>query len=219
MLFIKWGFIAIIVLLITSCAGTATKPSETPSPASPISSPSPKKPITTASPKPTTSPEIAVNPGVRVQYDNAVGAMRSGNIAQAKNMMVHLTQSYPNLAGPYVNLGIIHFRDDEIEKAEQAFQQALKVNSKSAVSLNHLGIIYRGKGKFSEARKNYENALRIDPDYAYAHLNFGILLDLYLGELENALDHYQRFQQLTAQEDKEVKKWIVDLQRRIKAAK
>jgi lipoprotein NlpI len=60
--------------------------------------------------------------------------------------------------------------------------------------------------------------LDIDPNYAYAHLNYGILLDLYLGELENALAHYQKFQQLTPEEDKEVTKWIVDLERRIERA-
>jgi len=207
MLFIKWaGSVVIMALLLISCAGTATNTNTAEAPA--LASSGSAKP-----------PETAVNANVRTQYDKAVGAMRSGNISQARNMLVDLTQTSPDLAGPYVNLGIIHFRADEIEKAEQAFQQALKVNPESAVSLNHLGIIYRGKGKFSEARENYENALRIDPNYAYAHLNFGILLDLYLGELEDALAHYQRYQQLTQQEDKEVMKWIVDLERRIKAAK
>ena len=72
--------------------------------------------------------------------------------------------------------------------------------------------------KFEEARDNYEKALKIDPNYAYAHLNYGILLDLYLGELDNALDHYQTYQKLAPEEDKEVEKWIVDLERRIKRA-
>jgi len=207
MSFIKWACSVVIMALLTvGCAGTATNTNAVTAVA------------TTPKPSAVKPPEAAVNSNVRTQYDAAVGAMRSGNISQAKNMMANLTQSSPDLAGPYVNLGIIHFRADEIEKAEQAFQQALKVNPKSAVSLNHLGIIYRGKGKFNEARENYENALRIDPNYAYAHLNFGILLDLYLGELENALAHYQRFQQLAPKEDKEVMKWIVDLERRIKAA-
>ncbi|HEY5604182.1 MAG TPA: tetratricopeptide repeat protein [Gammaproteobacteria bacterium] len=160
---------------------------------------------------------MKIPPNARQQYDEAIAAMRSGNIPQAKNILSNLTKSFPEIAGPYVNLGIIHFRADEIDQAEEAFNQALKVNPQSAVSLNHLGIIYRGRGKFDEARANYEKALTLDPNYAYAHLNYGILLDLYLGELDKALDHYQTFQKLAPQEDKEVEKWIVDLERRMKS--
>ena len=163
--------------------------------------------------------DAKIPPSARQQYDEAIAAMRSGNIAQAKNILSNLSKAYPDLAGPYVNLGIIHFRADEIDQAEAAFQQALKVNPDSAVSLNHLGIIHRGKGKFEEARSNYEKALDLEPNYAYAHLNYGILLDLYLGELEDALEHYQTFQKLAPEKDKEVSKWIVDLERRIKRAR
>ncbi len=163
--------------------------------------------------------EASVPGDARKEYDSAIAAMKSGNIAQAKNILSNLTQKYPNLSGPHVNLGIIYFRADEIDKAEESFNQALKINPDSAVSLNHLGIINRGKGKFAEAKSNYQKALEIAPNYAYAHLNYAILLDLYLGELDEALDHYQKFQELAPGQDKEVKNWIVDLERRIKSAK
>lgn len=200
----KWAILcAATLVVIIGCAGPAkvTKAPEQP-----------------AAGQTTAAADMKIPPSARQQYDEAIAAMRSGNIAQAKNILSNLTQSYPDIAGPYVNLGIIHFRADEIDQAEEAFKQALKVNPESAVSLNHLGIIYRGKGKFEEARDNYKKALKIDPNYAYAHLNYGILLDLYLGELDDALDHYQTYQKLAPEEDKEVEKWIVDLERRIKRA-
>jgi len=161
--------------------------------------------------------EASVPNEARKEYDSAISAMKAGNIPQAKNILSNLTQKYPDLSGPHVNLGIIYFRADEIDKAEESFRQALKINPDSAVSLNHLGIINRGKGKFDEAKSNYERALEISPNYAYAHLNYGILLDLYLGELDKALDHYQKFQELAPNQDKEVTNWIVDLERRIKS--
>lgn len=163
--------------------------------------------------------EASVPGGARKDYDQALEAMKSGNITLAKNILSNLTQNYPDLSGPHVNLGIIYFRADEIDKAEESFKQALKINPDSAVSLNHLGIINRGKGKFDEAKSNYQRALEIAPNYAYAHLNYAILLDLYIGELENALDHYQKFQELAPAQDKDVKNWIVDLERRIKSAR
>jgi tetratricopeptide (TPR) repeat protein len=204
MLFGKWAVLcALLMILIIGCAGPEKKAA-------------PKKEQAQENKSAPALVDVKIPPSARAQYDEAIAAMRSGNIAQAKNILSNLTKAYPDIAGPYVNLGIIHFRADEIDQAEEAFKQALKVNPESAVSLNHLGIIYRGKGKFDEARSSYEKALEIDPNYAYAHLNYGILLDLYLGELDKALNHYQKFQKLAPQEDKEVEKWIVDLERRMK---
>lgn len=170
----------------------------------------------------TTQPDRAqaaqVSPEARKNYDEALVAMRDGDNNKAKSQLLDLTKTYPNLSGPYTNLGLIYFREGKIDDAQAAFEQAIKVNPKSAVSYNHLGIIHRGKGKFKEAEDNYLQALSINKDYAYAHLNIGILYDLYLGELEKALDHYNRFQKLSSEEDPEVKKWIIDLKRRIKSA-
>jgi tetratricopeptide (TPR) repeat protein len=163
-------------------------------------------------------PETQVSPQARQSYDDALKAMSIGDNEKARKLLTSLTQSYPNLSGPYTNLGLLYFREGKIDEAQTAFEQAIKVNPKSAVSYNHLGIINRGKGKFQEAKEDYERALNINGDYAYAHLNIGILYDLYLGDLDKALEHYQRFQALSPEKDKEVEKWIVDLQRRIKTA-
>ena len=66
------------------------------------------------------------------------------------------------------------------------------------------------------ARNFYEKALQADRDYAYAHLNYGILLELYMGKLPEALEHYKQYQALTKEEDKKVKGWIIELGRRVK---
>jgi len=197
----NWTIITSTVLLLIGCAGTA-----------PVKQEQDKAQVGAVA-------DVKVPPQARKLYDDAIVAMKGGDIARAKSILSNLTQDYPTLSGPFVNLGIIHFRADEIDQAEKDFQQALKVNPDSAVSLNHLGIINRGKGKFQEAQQDYEKALAIDPNYAYAHLNYGILLDLYLGKLDDALNHYQKFQELAPGKDADVEKWIVDLKRRIQKEK
>ena len=77
----------------------------------------------------------------------------------------------------------------------------------------------RQRGQFAQARKAYEKALGINAAYASAHLNLGILNDLYLQNLDTALQHYQRYQVLTGDSDKQVAKWIIDLERRVQASK
>ncbi len=165
----------------------------------------------------------AAPPGVtsdaQAKFAQAVEAMRTGDKASAERLLNELIQSYPELSGPYVNLGLLRFHDGKYSEAEEAFKKAVQLNPNSAVSYNHLGIISRGKGDFKEARGYYEKSLAISDDYAYAHLNMGILLDLYLGDLDLALKHYERYQALSTEPDKEVEKWIADLKQRIKKAK
>ncbi len=189
-------FFITAVLLLAACAATSE-------PTRDVAAPSKKE-------LPKIDAEVAAS------YEAALSAMRAGKTAQAEKALQQLTTEYPNYSGPQANLGILYFHQNELEKAKTAFQASLKINPKNVVSLNHLGIISRGAGEFEQARTYYEKALQIDPDYAYAHLNFGILLELYMGKLPEALEHYQRYQKLTPEEDIDVKKWIVDLGRRAK---
>ncbi len=73
---------------------------------------------------------------------------------------------------------------------------------------------YRHKGQFAKAREAYESALALDPAYADAHLNLGVLLDLYLAEPTLALVHYERYLALAPGGDAAVGKWVADLKTR-----
>ena len=90
-------------------------------------------------------------------------------------------------------------------------------DSADAVAYNHLGILQRRKGQFEEALMAYQRAIEIDVKYARAHLNLGILFDLYLQDLEKALAQYRVYQTLTDEQDKQVAGWIVDIERRLKS--
>jgi len=158
----------------------------------------------------------AVDPKITVAYEMALRSMRAGDTAKAEQQLKKLADDYPQFSGPHNNLGILYYRDGKLDEATTAFGNALKINPDSVVSLNYLGIISRGKGEFKQAQDYYEKALQVDPDYAYAHLNYGILLELYMGKLPEALVHYKRYQELNKEDDKKVSGWIVDLDRRIK---
>lgn len=186
--------------LLAGCAGTGPE----------------VKPVETGA-KESQTAEPKVDPKAVAANEAALAAMRSGDDAGAEKLFLQLTKDFPTYSGPYTNLGIIYFRTGKIDKAEPAFVYSLELNPNNAVSLNYLGIINRNKGQFKEAYAFYDKALQIDPDYAYAHRNFGILLELYMGKLSEALDHYKRYQELTKEEDQEVKKWIADLGRRVSA--
>jgi tetratricopeptide (TPR) repeat protein len=151
-------------------------------------------------------------------YERALAAMKAGQDAKAEALLLAFSREYPQLAGPYVNLGIIYYSSARLEQAEQALRHALQLNPSRADAYNHLGIVLRYRGRFEEARAAYEQALKLDANYSYAHLNLGILYDLYLFAPDKALTQYQHYQQLHAGDDQQVDKWIIDLKRRAQSS-
>ena len=78
---------------------------------------------------------------------------------------------------------------------------------------NELAMLYRKTGRFAEARSTYEGVLARYPNFAMMHKNLGVLCDLYLRDYECAVCHYMRYSAI-APDDKDVKIWIADLQKR-----
>ncbi|MFO7604667.1 MAG: tetratricopeptide repeat protein [Gammaproteobacteria bacterium] len=165
----------------------------------------------------TTSAQPVASAEARAEFERAVAILKSGQPSVALPLFQDMAKRYPTLAGVQVNIGIIHLQGGQTDAATAAFKRAIAINPGNAVAHHHLGIAYRQGGRFDAAREAYLQALKLNPDYAHAHLNLGILYDLYLQQLEQALQHYQQFQRLAASEDKQVDNWVIDLERRIAA--
>jgi len=129
-----------------------------------------------------------------------------------------LSHEAPDKPRLFTNLGLAYFSLQQADLAEQAFQQAVRRDPKDAVAYNHLGILQRHSGRFQEALIQYQRAIEIDDSYAPAYLNLGILFDLYLQDLEKALQQYQKYQVLSSEDNPQVGGWIVDIERRLKKA-
>lgn len=158
---------------------------------------------------------VNVDERTRAEYQLALNAMQNGQHDSAIRQLSELSRKQPNLAGAFVNLGILYIRQKDYEKAKQALLQATTVNPANAVAHNHLGIAQRELGEFREAEQSYQQALKLKPDYANAHLNVGILYDVYFNDLQRALGHYEKYQYIVGTGDSTVEKWIVDLKHRL----
>lgn len=161
----------------------------------------------------------AVDAAVQRSFERGVALLNAQDYEAASRLFADMTERYPQYPEPYVNLAVAYQHLDRADDAEQALRKALEAKPGSAQAHTELAILYRRSGQFAEAREHYAIALANRPDYAPAHLNMGILCDLYLQELECALTHYQRYQELVAQEDAQVSRWIVDLEKRLKFAR
>jgi len=151
-------------------------------------------------------------------YEEAIAALKSGDTGGALVLLTRLSREAPDKPRLFTNLGLAYFSLQQAELAEQAFQQAVTRNPNDAVAYNHLGILQRHNGRFQEALVQYQRAIEIDDSYAPAYLNLGILFDLYLQDLEKALQQYQKYQVLSSEDNPQVGGWIVDIKRRLKKA-
>ncbi len=159
-----------------------------------------------------------ITPKFQRDFNRAISLMQKNKNRSALKLLTLLTQNYPQFAGPHVNIGLIYFRAKQFSKAKKAFEKALNVNPNNAVSHNHLGIIQRKNGEFKAALRSYRLALLSNDSYANAHLNIGILYDIYFSNLTKALEHYQRYLEITGSKDKKVSNWIIDIKRRVNAS-
>ena len=160
-----------------------------------------------------------VAPQAQAEYQRAVSAMKSGRIKSAFRLFNSISKKYPGFAGPQLNIGLLHLKRNNLNKAEKAFKRAIQINRDNAVGYNLLGVVYRRNGKFIEAKEAYKQAISKNAEYANAHLNLGVLYDLYMNDSKRALHHYEQYQVFKGSADKKVSNWILDIKRRVKSKK
>lgn len=167
------------------------------------------------------SPTVAVDAArqqaalsVASDYARATRLMADNQDAEAMALLQAIVAKTPTLSGPVVNQAVILLKQKNYVDAEKQLRRSLTINNRNPYAHNLLGIALREQGKFAEARAAYEAALSIDPNYAKAHFNLGVLADLYLQDLPFALGHYERYQALQDKPDPAVANWIIDLQKR-----
>lgn len=200
-----WHGVAVLVIvaLLAGCAAVKRAPEAATAKAEPAAKPAVAEPT--------------VPPQWRQVYAHALALMKANRWAEAERELTALMLREPELAGPHANLGIVYQRLGKTADARRALELAIELNPRAAY-YNELGMVHRTEGRFDAAERAYRRALQLDADYAYAHLNLGILYDLYLQEPGKALPHYEQYQALAPGEAGTIGKWIADLKRRASQA-
>lgn len=160
-------------------------------------------------------PVPALKGNTASEFEMAVSFLQEGRYEEALALLRHITAEQPELAGPWINLGEVYVALDAPEEARQAFESAVAANPYNCTAHNELGLLSRQNGDFEAAERHYLNCLERVPGNDAAHLNLGILYELYLGRLTEALASYRQYQALQPEEDRRVKGWVMDLERRL----
>ncbi|WP_019605640.1 tetratricopeptide repeat protein [Teredinibacter turnerae] len=171
-----------------------------------------------ALPNPYLAQSVDVPREAAAEFNRALAVMENGDWEKAEGMLFLLTETWPNLSGPWVNLGIAQAQQKKWQDAEASFTKAINVNALNGDAYTHLGVLYREQGKFAEAETTYLKALEVWPHNPDALRNLGILYDLYMGKLAQALAQYQLLAKILPEENRKLKGWIIDLERRVEDA-
>ncbi|WP_289029989.1 tetratricopeptide repeat protein [uncultured Paraglaciecola sp.] len=168
-----------------------------------------------------------LSPLLKKQFTQAIAYKAEGELEQAESLFKHLSETQPQLSGVWLQLGSIALlkgsqlkkaaKNTSLDKSETYLTNAITANELNFKAHNLLGQVYRNQGQFTQALHHYDKAIEIWPAFPEAYVNRGILYDLYLGDKSLALDDYTLYQALLDEPSRQVKGWIADLKRQIKA--
>lgn len=158
--------------------------------------------------------EARVSSTARSEYAMAMQLLEEGDTAGGIELLARTAAEAPALSAPHIDLGIALRRSGDFAAAEEHLKQALALNPGHPVAHNELGILYRQTGRFAQARSSYEAALAIYPGFHFARRNLAVLCDLYVADLECAVEQYTAYL-AQAPGDEEAAMWLADVRHRL----
>jgi tetratricopeptide (TPR) repeat protein len=121
----------------------------------------------------------------------------AGYSERALPYLEKVLQRTPENARVLVLAGQIHLQAKRLERAQDAFTKAIRVNEQYAEAWSGLGDLAETRGDPREALRNYERALALKPDLLYTLLNAGRAADQ-LNDAKKAEAFYRRAEEVDA---------------------
>ena len=149
-----------------------------------------------------------------LSFIEARRALKTGDLEQARTVLLELTKTNDRLSGPWVMLGDIAMEQDNYPQAVSHYTQAIAINDSNVNAYLRLAQVQRLQGKFLIAQNTYARVLAIWPDFPEAHLNLAVLYDVYLNHPLRAQKHMEAYQFLAESENEKVAGWLEEIQQR-----
>lgn len=155
-----------------------------------------------------------VEKGSVLLFIEAKKALRAENYSLAKQKLQVITRNDKDLSGPWVLLAEIAQHEKQLEKSEGYYQTALSINEENINAYVGLAKTQRLMGEFNVAQNTLALALKLWPDFPEAHLNLGVLYDVYFNKSELAQKHTEAYLFLTGYKDMQAIEWLNEIKQR-----
>ena len=142
------------------------------------------------------------------EYQAGIDALSLKDYSAAKKIFSRFTEKNPKLSGAYLNLAFIAYRQEDYDEADRLSSRALELNPQHPQAYHLRALLHQHKGDIRLAEKDYRKAIQLNPRYTIAHYNLALLYDIFLQELEPAIEHYSIYLKLLDGEDENTQNWI-----------
>lgn len=155
-----------------------------------------------------------IDKGSVLLFIEAKKAIRKNDFATAKQKLSVITKKDPSISGPWVLLGNIAMEEKQLDKAQEYYQKAIKITPDNVNAYIALAKTQRLMGEFHVAQNTLALVLNIWKDCPEAHLNLGVLYDLYLNQPKKAQQHIEAYLFLNGYKNKQAIAWYNEIQSR-----
>ncbi len=120
----------------------------------------------------------------------ALGYLASGESANAVSELESAVDLGQGLVQADMLLVFTHLQSREFDEAIKAAKALAKKKPNNPVPVNMIGVAYLGKQDTAAARKQFDQALKLDPAFTPAHMNLAKIEEA-AGKPDEASRHYQ----------------------------
>lgn len=119
----------------------------------------------------------------------------------------------------YYNIGLIWYRIERYKNAEEAFEKALS-NGKGDTRVLYLKAhALLGQGKYDPALQVFQDMVAMNIIDPAPYREMGMIYEIYVGDMEMALENYQAYVNKGGEKAKEVSVWIDIVKNRLSKEK
>lgn len=155
-----------------------------------------------------------IDKGSVLLFIEAKKAMRNKDYKTAIQKLDVITQKDTSLSGPWVLLGNIAAEKKQYKQAQEHYKQAIKITSDNINAYIALAKVQRMMGEFDVAQNTLALVLNIWKDCPEAHLNLGVLYDVYLNQPKKAQQHIEAYLFLNDYKNQTAIAWYNEIQSR-----
>lgn len=124
-------------------------------------------------------------------YECGYERKRAGDTTGSLDAFRQSIKLNPKVAAPWIGVAQLMDANNQLQEARQCLQQAATVEPNNVMVRQLLATSHQTLGYVEQAKREFENALKLDPNSSITYCGLGQLLED-LGEPKNAADAYRQ---------------------------